>query len=197
MEGKQSEFNLGDRGDYDLYNGAPPHQAESDTSAAAAFNILDSVNGMQKKVYDFISFCGKKGSTDAEIQECLDMTPSTQVPRRRELVLKGLVIDSGKRRKNPSGCNAVVWVKTTVPHPPPAQPTSKKEETKALSDVIRDQAKRIKELEADRDRIDWIDRNMDCTLSGEGLHVSALDDDVWQDDMSLREAIDAARKVTK
>jgi hypothetical protein len=147
MEGHQGQLGLGGGGDYDLYDGRPPHQVESDTSAAAAHNILDSVKGMQLQVYDFISFCGKKGATDVEIQLALSMSVSAQVPRRRELVLKGLVIDSGQRRKNPSGCKAVVWVKTTVPHPPPAKPTSKQEETKALSDVVRDQARRINELE--------------------------------------------------
>ncbi len=66
--------------------------------------------------------------------------------------------------------------------------------------VLLDEARaRVAESEAevergrrDTERLDWIDRNMDCILAGEGLHVSTLDDEVWEDHMSLRDAIDRA-----
>ena len=44
----------------------------------------------------------------------------------------------------------------------------------------------------DSDRLDWIDKNMDCTLSGNGLHISSLE---IGDDQTLRQAIDANREV--
>ena len=41
----------------------------------------------------------------------------------------------------------------------------------------------------DSARLDWIDRNMDCDLSGHGLHVRLVDQ---EDDQTLRDAIDDA-----
>lgn len=54
--------------------------------------------------------------------------------------------------------------------------------------------KRVEELERDRDRIDWIDRWMDCDLAGPGLHVSRVD---IEDEQTLRQAIDEAMSKTK
>jgi hypothetical protein len=56
-----------------------------------------------------------------------------------------------------------------------------------LVDSLRGQ---LAEAAKDTARIDWIDRNMDCDIAGEGLHVSLVDID---DDQTLREAIDEAR----
>ncbi len=49
------------------------------------------------------------GATDFEIQKASGLNPSTQRPRRIELVECGLVRDSGKTRPTPSGRKAVVW----------------------------------------------------------------------------------------
>jgi hypothetical protein len=43
------------------------------------------------------------------MQELIPMGANTQRPRRRELELMGLVVDSGNRRLNASGKLAVVW----------------------------------------------------------------------------------------
>ncbi len=48
-----------------------------------------------------------------------------------------------------------------------------------------------KESKEDTDRIDWIDRHMDCDLAGPGLHVSLVD---INNDQTLREAIDEAKE---
>ena len=50
------------------------------------------------------------GLTDEQIQRQLNMDPSTQRPRRVELVEMGRVIDSGRVRKTISGRNATVWI---------------------------------------------------------------------------------------
>lgn len=54
---------------------------------------------------------GKMGGlTDEEIQRVLKLNPSTERPRRIELVKAGLVRDSGRKRQTISGREATVWV---------------------------------------------------------------------------------------
>lgn len=57
------------------------------------------------------------GLTDEELQLTTGMNPSTERPRRVELVDAGVLCDSGNRRKTRSGRAAVVWsrVKDTAP----------------------------------------------------------------------------------
>ena len=47
--------------------------------------------------------------TDEAIQVTLDMNPSTERPRRGELVDDGCVRDSGRMGRTRSGCRAVLW----------------------------------------------------------------------------------------
>jgi hypothetical protein len=51
----------------------------------------------------------RNGLTDHEMQAALAMNPSTQRPRRVELVEGEFVVDSGHYRPSPSGCMATVW----------------------------------------------------------------------------------------
>ena len=83
-----------------------PYQTHSDTSRAAGNAMLDAperLTGLRAAVYRVILERG--GATDAEVQDALSLPVSTQVPRRVELVARGLVRDSGERRR----CKAVVW----------------------------------------------------------------------------------------
>jgi hypothetical protein len=57
----------------------------------------------------FISGQGARGATDREVQAALRIRVSTEVPRRRELVLEGKVEDSGRRRSC-QGVKSTVWV---------------------------------------------------------------------------------------
>lgn len=91
----------------------PPYQRHSVTSLQAAVLAEPLVNALQAKVFAQIKLCG--GATDEELQVALGLNPSTQRPRRIELVEKGLVRDSGKTRKTAANRNAVVW--ETVPKP--------------------------------------------------------------------------------
>jgi len=52
--------------------------------------------------------------TDEEIQTRTGMNPSTERPRRVELVEMGLIEDSGVRRRTSSGRSAVVWKLTEL-----------------------------------------------------------------------------------
>jgi len=100
-------------GQIDLF-GAPPareripaHQRHSATSKAAAVAVKPKLNALQADVLGCIRILS--GATDAEIQAYLHMDPSTERPRRVELVVKGLIRDSGRTRATPSGRQAVVW----------------------------------------------------------------------------------------
>lgn len=88
----------------------PPSVKGSATSKAAADQIKPSAAGLRAKVLQYLEDQSLKGATDDEIQVALDMNPSTQRPRRIELVEAGAVKDSGSRRQTRSGRNAAVWV---------------------------------------------------------------------------------------
>jgi hypothetical protein len=87
-----------------------PFQKHSDTSRDAAAKILPAVGTLRRKVLEALQAVGSQGMTDEELQSRLNLTGSTQRPRRIELVAAGLVIDSGQRRPAESGRSAVVWV---------------------------------------------------------------------------------------
>ena len=83
---------------------------QSATSRVAAVEAVPLTGGKRREVYEFIRACEDFGATDDEIQNALEMNPSTQRPRRVELVDQGLVRDSGATRQTRWGRAAVVWV---------------------------------------------------------------------------------------
>ena len=62
------------------------------------------------RVLQALLAAGCTGHTDQELQEGLGMDPSTERPRRVELMDRGLICDSGETRRTRSGRRAVVWV---------------------------------------------------------------------------------------
>lgn len=82
----------------------------TDTSRAAAEQITPVAMGQAAQVYHFIAERGEDGATDHEIQAELGMTGDSERPRRWTLQRSGLVWDSGRRRKSPTGRAAIVWV---------------------------------------------------------------------------------------
>jgi hypothetical protein len=89
-----------------------PFQAHSETSRDAAKSIEPEAASLRGKVFKVLSVLRMytfNGLTDEEIQGFLDMNPSTERPRRIELVRLGLVEDSGQKRKTASGRLATVW----------------------------------------------------------------------------------------
>jgi hypothetical protein len=86
-----------------------PFQRHSETSLRAAGEITPYLSNLQQRVYDMLLQCGPLGATDEDMQRFLNMNPSSQRPRRIELVAKGLVIDTGKTRKTRAGRQATVW----------------------------------------------------------------------------------------
>lgn len=85
----------------------PPFQKHSETSKDAADKAKPSAATLRGRVREFLRTHGP--ATDEQIQDALGMNPSTQRPRRIELVTAGFVRDSGSVRKTKSGRAATVW----------------------------------------------------------------------------------------
>jgi DNA-binding IclR family transcriptional regulator len=80
------------------------------TSAAAADSLSPAtLNAMQRRVLELLA-ATPEGLTDEEMQRRLRMNPSTQRPRRGELLRRGLIEQAGTRRTT-SGRMATIWRK--------------------------------------------------------------------------------------
>lgn len=86
------------------------YQGHSATSLLAAAEIQERASNLRGFVYRYIKKSGESGATDEEVHTGLNMNPSTERPRRIELVEKGLVVDSGRKRHTRSKRLAVVWI---------------------------------------------------------------------------------------
>ena len=81
-----------------------PYSGGSDTSKAAAALFKGEAKTARERVFFAISRARTGGGlTDEELQDSLVMNPSTERPRRVELVEAGLVHDCGVRRKTSAG----------------------------------------------------------------------------------------------
>lgn len=92
-----------------LCSAAPAVRGSQTSLEAARLLEPESLNAMQRQVYQFIRDRGETGATDEECQRGTRMNPSSQRPRRVELAMAGLVVKSGTR-KTASGRSADVWV---------------------------------------------------------------------------------------
>jgi hypothetical protein len=81
-----------------------------DTSVAAAASITTVSGPIRRKVYFAIGEVGERGLTSYELAERLQIEHGTAQPRTSELRRLGLIRDSGVRRLNSHGRNAIVWV---------------------------------------------------------------------------------------
>lgn len=90
----------------EIYRGEAPHNG-TDTSAEAAEQMdLSTLNRMRLEVLDAIR---RQPQTDQQVQDRLGMDPSTERPRRRELVLAGLIRASGRKDWTRAHRRAMVW----------------------------------------------------------------------------------------
>ena len=92
------------------FNGLPPFASGSDTSEAAALSVKESAPSIRGKVLVKIVTAGEFGKTCDEIESIMDLRHQTASARIRELVLQGLIKDSGRRRTTRSGRGAAVYV---------------------------------------------------------------------------------------
>lgn len=95
--------------------GLPPFQKHSQTSREAAIAAINQAPTQKSKVFLAIKHSGLTGMTDEEQQIMLKMNPSTQRPRRIDLVSEGKVKDSGRVRHTKAKRKAVVWVLAKQP----------------------------------------------------------------------------------
>ena len=86
----------------------PPHQWHSDTSRAAAEAIAPKFGTLTRDVLLQLSRF-PEGLTDEEGQRASGMQGNSYRPCRVSLMDKGLVVDSGHRRKTNQRKDAVVW----------------------------------------------------------------------------------------
>jgi hypothetical protein len=83
--------------------------SDFDTSLEAAKAITEHLQRLEAIVLSVIRESGERGMCDHEVEETTGLIHQTASARRRGLVLKGLVEDSGIRRKTASGRHAKAW----------------------------------------------------------------------------------------
>jgi hypothetical protein len=82
------------------------------TQRTAAIEAYPATGTQRRRVLHAIATLGEHGATDEELQQILDMNPSTERPRRVELVESGWIEDSEDKRRTKAGRAAVVWCLT-------------------------------------------------------------------------------------
>jgi len=87
----------------------PAPHSDDDTSRSAAKRIVPHLARLETLVLEAIREAGPAGLCDHEVEHKTGLCHQTASARRRELVLKGLVVDSGIRRKTASGRDAKAW----------------------------------------------------------------------------------------
>lgn len=86
-----------------------PSVKGSKTSEESAATENVRLGERQRAVLAVLLEAGRVGKTDEEIEGALGLTHQSASARRRELVLAGLVRDSGARKRNRTGKRATVW----------------------------------------------------------------------------------------
>ena len=85
-----------------------------ETSAQAAQAIEIAIGRLQRIALAAIRAAGGRGLTTNELVSVVGIHRDTMQPRTSELQERGLIRDSGARRRNVSGRNAIVWVATPI-----------------------------------------------------------------------------------
>ena len=91
------------------YPDAPGHR-NVDTSVAAADDLAPKLARLQRMALAMIRGAGSDGLTADELALLMEMPRWSVQPRTTELKRKGLTRDSGLRRLNCTGKQAIVWV---------------------------------------------------------------------------------------
>lgn len=85
---------------------------DPDTSLFAAATATDGMTHTQIAVLNALAAAGDRGMIDHDHEPVNGLKQDTAGKRRGELADRGLVADSGTRRKTPRGSKAIVWVLT-------------------------------------------------------------------------------------
>lgn len=86
-----------------------PRQSHSQASCRAAEAAVPRSTTDRGRVLGFLRERGEYGATDEEMQIALAMNPSTQRPRRIELLKSGWIYATDASRRTRSGSPARVW----------------------------------------------------------------------------------------
>lgn len=89
---------------------AMPGHRGIDTSVEAARALRDRLGPLQTRARAAIRDAGPAGLTADELAARLGLPRATIQPRTTELKRRGLIADSGQRRRNASGRRAIVWI---------------------------------------------------------------------------------------
>lgn len=79
-------------------------------SKMAATGFLLKSGTWRKNIYLYVAGRGIQGATDQEIQEHFNKSGDTIRPTRKTLEKDGLLVDSGRVRKNEAGNDCIIWV---------------------------------------------------------------------------------------
>jgi hypothetical protein len=109
------EFRASQDGGYSspgfVYPNSAGFKGAAETGREAAEAIAPKLGRLQRLVLDALKARGAYGLTPEELAAQREMDRVSVQPRFSELKAKGLIVDSGKRRSNPSSRKrAVVWV---------------------------------------------------------------------------------------
>lgn len=91
------------------YPDAPGHR-RVETSCRAAEQLAPRLGRLQQMAATAIRDAGLDGLTADELAAVLKLDRWSIQPRTTELLRKGLIRDSGRRRANVTGRQAIVWV---------------------------------------------------------------------------------------
>ena len=91
------------------YPDAPGHR-NVETSIAAAGALAPKLGRLQRMAEETIRDAGPSGLTADELAARLEMDRWSIQPRTSELRRKGLIRDSGQRRRNATRKLAIVWI---------------------------------------------------------------------------------------
>lgn len=91
------------------YPESPGHRGV-ETSIAAAADMAPKLGRLQLLARHAIERAGFNGLTADELADALDCDRYSIQPRTSELRRKGMIADSGKRRRNASSKLAIVWI---------------------------------------------------------------------------------------
>ena len=91
------------------YPNVPGHR-NVETSIAAADALAQKLGRLQRLAHEAIRAAGWLGLTADELAARLEMDRYSIQPRTSELKRRGLIRDSGQRRPNATGKQAIVWI---------------------------------------------------------------------------------------
>lgn len=86
------------------------------TSREAAKAVAPSAKSLRAVALRLITEAGSQGLTTNELTARMGVERDSVQPRTSELKAEGRIRDSGHRRRNENGKNAIVWVAVEVGH---------------------------------------------------------------------------------